>query len=89
MSRKFHGGNCYMCPHFNPKNEMGEECESEEHAFCSVGLKKHDKEVYNRALEDLYKTLEKSQQDNWIDNLEYGIALLDVEEAINQLKEDE
>lgn len=41
---------------------------------------------YNQALEDFYKALEKNQQDNWIDNLEYGITFADVEEVIRQLK---
>ena len=44
------------------------------------------KEAYNQALEDFYKALEKKQQADWIDNLEYGITFADVEEVIKQLK---
>ena len=45
-----------------------------------------ERESYNKALEDFEKALEKHQQDNWIDNLEYGITFDDVEEVIKQLK---
>lgn len=42
--------------------------------------------AYNKALDYFYKALEKNQQDNWTDNLEYGITFADVEKVINQLK---
>lgn len=53
-----------------------------------VILKKQQDEndAYNQALEDFYKALEKKQQADWIDNLEYGITFADVEEVIKQLK---
>lgn len=49
-------------------------------------IEEHNKIIYNQALDDFYKALEKNQQNNWIDDLEYGITFADVEEVIKQLK---
>lgn len=55
-------------------------------SFSKNDISRIEKEAYNQALEDFEKALEKHQQDNWIDNLEYGITFDDVEEVIKQLK---
>lgn len=58
----------------------------EEEKEMSKEWKRNMKIAYNKALDDFCKALEKNQQDNWTDNLEYGITFADVEKVINQLK---
>ena len=41
---------------------------------------------YNKAIDDFVKALEKHQQENWVDNLEYGITFDDIEQVAEQLK---
>lgn len=41
---------------------------------------------YNKAIDDFVKKLEEHQQENWIDNLEYGITFSDIEQVAEQLK---
>lgn len=38
-------------------------------------------------IDEFVNVLEKHQQENWIDNLEYGITFADIEEVAEQLKE--
>lgn len=68
------GTKCDGCP-------IMEECEKVE-LTEEVDLWK----VYNQALEDFEKTLEKHQAEKWIDNLECRITFDDVEEVIKKLK---
>lgn len=42
---------------------------------------------YRKAVDDFVEKLEKHQQENWIDNLEYGITFSDIEQIAEQLKE--
>ena len=49
-------------------------------------LKKNNTEIRNKAIDDFVKKLEEHQQENWIDNLEYGITFSDIEQVAEQLK---
>lgn len=42
---------------------------------------------YTKAIDDFVKKLEEHQQENWVDNLEYGITWNDIEQVAEQLKE--
>lgn len=42
---------------------------------------------YTKAIDDFVKKLEEHQQENWVDNLEYGITWNDIEQIAEQLKE--
>lgn len=61
------------------------ECPLEAEDFLLANPKLY-RVIYNQALEDFKVSLEKHQQENWIDNLEYGITFADVESVIDELK---
>lgn len=48
---------------------------------------KQVEEIRAEAIDEFVNALEKHQQENWIDNLEYGITFADIEEVAEQLKE--
>lgn len=52
----------------------------------TVTLQMYRNMVYNKALDDFIKAIEKQQQENWIGNLEYGITFDDLETVKNELK---
>ena len=54
--------------------------------FSGYMTQKMLKEEYNKAIDDFVKKLEEHQQENWIDNLEYGITFSDIEQVAEQLK---
>lgn len=39
-----------------------------------------------KVLDEFEARLEKHQQDNWVDNLEYGITFADIDEVIEEMK---
>lgn len=69
--------------------EWLEELQSYKQGNCTNDCEHFDNGVkygYNKAIDDFVKKLEEHQQENWIDNLEYGITWNDIEQVAEQLK---
>lgn len=57
------------------------------HDSLSYVLDEFEQEIRNKTIDEFVNRLEKHQQENWVDNLEYGITWSDIEEIIKQMKE--
>lgn len=60
-------------------------CDNSKCHKCPIGS--DNTKIRNKAIDDFVKKLEEHQQENWIDNLEYGITFSDIEQVAEQLKE--
>lgn len=49
-------------------------------------LAEYRRKIRADAIDEFIKAMERHQQENWIDNLEYGITFADLEEVAEQLK---
>lgn len=55
--------------------------------ISSEDVKKLARSERNNAIDEFVNRLEKHQQENWVDNLEYGITWSDIELIAKQMKE--
>ena len=53
-----------------------------------TGLKEIKRRARVKAIDEFMNRLEKHTQENWVDNLEYGITWDDIELIAKQIKED-
>lgn len=60
--------------------------QNQHNAMCENHKVKTIEDIYNKAIDDFVKKIEEHQQENWVDNLEYGITFSDIEQVAEQLK---